>query len=164
MFHRSKTVKRLHAHLLSGIHPTVYSVLANSKVASRPDLCFVLVDLRNHGGSSHFDRDNTLMQCAVERITIRSVILSIVGHSFGESGASMCSTYFQRNRTNLGIGFFSRCTQYDQDQNEVRTVLLAECFERCSGVFSHGARRIRNDFAVDDHQPVSHSRRLRLAL
>ena len=39
----------------------------------RPDLCFVLIDLRNHGGSPHFDSDNTLMQCAFEvLIAIRS--------------------------------------------------------------------------------------------
>ena len=60
----------------------------------RPDVCFVLVDLRNHGYSSHFDIDNTLMQCAIEVLELQSEVgnfSAIVGHSFGGKVALQCA-------------------------------------------------------------------------
>ena len=95
----------------------------------RPDLCFVLIDLRNHGGSPHFDCDNTLMQCAVEVLELQSEVgdfSAIVGHSFGGKVALQCAAVpiFSEIEQIWALDSFPGALSVDdQDQNEVRTVL-----------------------------------------
>lgn len=95
----------------------------------RPDLCFVLVDLRNHGDSAHFDTDNTLMQCAIEVLELQSEVgnfSAIVGHSFGGKVALQCAAVpmFSEIEQIWALDSFpGALSTGDQDQNEVRTVL-----------------------------------------
>jgi len=95
----------------------------------RPDLCFVLVDLRNHGGSPHFGTDNTLMQCAIEVLELQSKVgdfSAIVGHSFGGKVALQCAAVpiFSTIEQIWALDSFpGALTADDQDQNEVQTVL-----------------------------------------
>ena len=95
----------------------------------RSDLCFVLIDLRNHGGSPHFDSDNTLMQCAVEVLELQSEVgdfSAIVGHSFGGKVALQCAAVpiFSDIEQIWALDSFPGALNTDdQDQNEVRTVL-----------------------------------------
>ncbi len=96
---------------------------------ARPDICFVLVDLRNHGDSPHFDEDNTLADCAQEVLDLQEVVgnfRAIVGHSFGGKVALQCAA----------IPMLSDIEQIwaldsypgalgadDRDQNDVQSVL-----------------------------------------
>ena len=89
----------------------------------------MLIDLRNHGGSPHFDSDNTLMQCAFEVLRLQSEVgdfSAIVGHSFGGKVALQCAAVpiFSEIEQIWALDSFpGALSTDDQDQNEVRTVL-----------------------------------------
>ncbi len=95
----------------------------------RPDLCIVLIDLRNHGNSPHSDSDNTLMQCAQEVLDLQDKVGSfraIVGHSFGGKVALQCAAipiYSEIEQVWALDSFPGALIGEVQDQNEVRTVL-----------------------------------------
>ena len=63
----------------------------------RPELRFVLVDLRNHGRSPRINSPNTLMECAKDLLELQQRVgpfSAVVGHSFGGKVALQCSQIF----------------------------------------------------------------------
>ena len=98
-------------------------------IKRRPDLCIVLVDLRNHGSSPHRENDNTLLQCAQEVLDLQKKIgdyRAIVGHSFGGKVALQCAeipVYSEIEQIWALDSFPGSLDRTAQDQNEVHTVL-----------------------------------------
>lgn len=61
----------------------------------RPDLRFVLIDLRNHGKSPHCSENNNLHGCVSDIAVLQKEVGTfdaIVGHSFGGKVALQCAT------------------------------------------------------------------------
>ena len=95
----------------------------------RPDLRMVLVDLRNHGTSDHYDEENTLMQCAWDILDLQDAIgafQAIVGHSFGGKVALQCAV----TPSNMDLEEVWALDSYpgmlckdSQDQSEVSSVV-----------------------------------------
>mgnify|MGYP001026021270 FL=1 len=96
---------------------------------ARPDLCFVLIDLRNHGDSPHFDEDNTLAQCAQEVLDLQETVgdfRAIVGHSFGGKVALQCAAIpmvSDIEQVWALDSFPGALDSTDRDQNDVQSVL-----------------------------------------
>ena len=90
----------------------------------RADLRFVLIDLRNHGGSDRYSSPNGLLQCAEDIQNLQKEAGSfsaIIGHSFGGKVALQCSDIFPDSLkevwaldSNPGI-----LVNRDKDRNEV---------------------------------------------
>ena len=97
----------------------------------RPDLRMVLIDLRNHGFSDHYDHNNTLMQCAWDILDLQDEIgafHSIVGHSFGGKVALQCATVpmnMELEEVWALDSYPGNLSQESQDQSEVTTVINA---------------------------------------
>jgi len=92
----------LHGILGSGLNWTGF---IKHLLSLRPDLQFVLIDLRNHGRSPHYSDENTLLQTAMEVLELQQELGSfeaIIGHSFGGKVALQIAN----------IPFFNEIEQY----------------------------------------------------
>ena len=90
----------------------------------RPELRFVLVDLRNHGRSRRFQSPNTLMDCANDLMRLQDhvgVFSAMIGHSFGGKVALQCSEIFPSSLNEVwGLDCNpSILLGHEKDENEV---------------------------------------------
>lgn len=98
-------------------------------LVKRPELRFILIDLRNHGGSPHFSQENTLMQAATDVLDLQRIVGSfqgIIGHSFGGKVALQCANipFYNEIEEVWALDSTPGASVSDQeDQKEVEWVL-----------------------------------------